>query len=554
MNQAAASRLQLLAWCLLAAFPLLALTVDKAASVIFALFVIAGLVILVKRDWPPLHRESRWVLLAFAAYFLASLASFLLGEQTRLGEKILGRDARFLLALPLFFALLKTGFAERWLKLAVAAGGMFTGAWAIGEVIIAGDFSHRASGESISIVFGHLSALLFALNLALLLRGNRQERWLAALGSVFALVAVTFSGTRGALLSVIAAAASGMLMLAWQGRAHRRLVTGSAVIFMVLAACAIGWLWPRISDGIDDVRDWQRASEVAVETRGCVDDEAALRELLRHSRSYRRELSVSVVAVQDAPAECGGGVAHAIRLFNSGDKRARWRSPYRHAAVGDGGEILFRGRATLSLQGGEAPAKYREEGFRRVPLPAVTDIALTRFNLHIAPGDEVLLIPLETLPGEYAFAALESPVGNRLGMWVAALRNIGWKPTGRGTGSWPEMIREEAEAGRAAWRLTGYDHAHSDYLNTLLERGWLGFLALLAVLAAPVAFAVRRLSGWPRGAMILLVISVSVSALTETVFNHSIAITYYCTFAILLMTAARQDEENNGSSIPAARN
>src|SRR5690606_39934233 len=225
MNQAAASRLQLLAWCLLAAFPLLALTGDKAGSVICALFVIAGLVILVRRDWPPLHRESRWVLLAFAAYFLASLASFLLGEQTRLGEKILGRDARFLLALPLFFALLKTGFAERWLKLAVAAGGMFTGAWAIGEVIIAGDFSHRASGESISIVFGHLSALLFALNLALLLRGNRQERWLAALGAVFALVAVTFSGTRGALLSVIAAAASGMLMLAWQGRAHRRLVT-----------------------------------------------------------------------------------------------------------------------------------------------------------------------------------------------------------------------------------------------------------------------------------------------------------------------------------------
>src|SRR5690606_12660454 len=243
MGQDASTRMQWIAWWLAAAFPVFALTIDKAASVIFALFVIAGLVIVVRGNRPPLAREAKWLLLAFAVHFLVSLASFLLGEQTRLGEKILGRDARFLLAVPVCFALLNVAMPELLLKRALAVGGMFTGAWAIGEVIVAGDLGHRVSGESISIVFGQLSALLFALNFALLLQGERRDRFFAVPATVLALVAVAFSGTRGALLSVIGVAGIALLMLAWRGRAHRARVAVIAIAFVLAAGSATAWVW-----------------------------------------------------------------------------------------------------------------------------------------------------------------------------------------------------------------------------------------------------------------------------------------------------------------------
>src|SRR5690606_6306373 len=63
----AQSRCQAAGWLLAAAFPALALVVDKAASTIYAIFFLADLWLLVRgRATRP--GNAKWVLLAFAAY------------------------------------------------------------------------------------------------------------------------------------------------------------------------------------------------------------------------------------------------------------------------------------------------------------------------------------------------------------------------------------------------------------------------------------------------------------------------------------------------------
>src|SRR5690606_34865734 len=190
----AQSRWQAAGWLLAAAFPVLALVVDKAASTTYAIFFLAGLWLLA-RGRAVRAGDAKWVLLAFAAYFAVGVLSYFLGEQTRLGEQLLGRDIRFLGALAVFLVLARLALPERLLAAGFIAGGFVTGAVAVAEVLMAGP-AHRAGGETISIVFGHLSALLFARNLAIA-PFRRTARGRPAVAAAFALVAVTLASTRG---------------------------------------------------------------------------------------------------------------------------------------------------------------------------------------------------------------------------------------------------------------------------------------------------------------------------------------------------------------------
>ncbi|HEX7029837.1 MAG TPA: O-antigen ligase family protein [Gammaproteobacteria bacterium] len=542
------SRWQLAGWMLALAFPVLALVVDKAASTIFAIFFLAGIGLLIRGRRAGPDPVTRGVLLAFAAYFLVGVASFFLGEQTRLGEQLLGRDLRFLGGVAVFLALARLALPERWLRFSFVAGGFVTGAFAIVEVIAAADADYRAGGETISIVFGHLSAALFAVNLAIALFGKEGRPmawpvpWLAA---GFALAAVTLSSTRGALLAVLAALGAGVLVALLLDRGWRRPGRLAGVVAVLLAAAGIaGWaLLPRFADGLAEFRAYMALADSA-ETRvkrECL-GRGALERLVRFSESYGVE--VDIVAQRGLSGCADGG---AIRLENPSEKAGQWRSPYRNLPEGAGGRVRLLGQAGLKLEGNEKWRKVDAAEPREVELPAVQDVEQTRFFVRVPPGGRVLLVPLVTAPGEYAFAAADTPVGSRLAMWAAALRHVDGSPLGTGAGSWPSIMASEAAANRVPWRLAAYDHPHGDYLTVLVERGWLGLLALFGVLVAPFVWGCRNASpgNWRGPAVILLVVSVAVSALTETVFNHSIGITYYCALVLLLLTARAESFPRN---------
>lgn len=532
------SRWRLAGWALALAFPVLALVVDKAASTIFAIFFLAGiwLLILGRRERP--GTATRSVLIAFAAYFLVGVASFFLGDQTRLGEQLLGRDIRFLGGVAVFFALARLALPERLLRFSFIAGGFVTGTFAIIEVIAATHADYRAGGETISIVFGHLAAVLFAVNLAIALF-EKKGRPVALLAAGFALAAVTLSSTRGALLAVFAVLGVGVLLAILLDRDWRRPARLAGFITVLLSAVVIaGWaLLPRFEDGLAEFRAYIALADSAETrvSRECLDREA-LERLVKFSESRRVEVDV---IEHDGMTDCAGG--GAIRLANTSDAAGYWRSPYRNVPEGADGRVLLRGHARLKLEGHEKWRTVDAAEPRVVELPVITDVEQTRFFLHLAPGDRMLLVPVVTRPGEYAFAAADTPIGSRLAMWAAALRRFDGSLLGSGTGSWPATMEEEAAANRVPWRLAAYDHPHSDYLTVLVERGWLGLLALLGVLVAPFAWSfaeIRRKAGnWRGQAVMLLVVSVVVSALTETVFNHSIGITYYCALVLLLLTA-----------------
>lgn len=520
------------------AFPVLALVVDKAASTIFAIFFLAGLWFLARGRFERPDRAIRWVLIAFAAYFLVGTLSFFLGEQTRLGEQLLGRDIRFLGAVAVFFALARLAMPERLLRVAFVTGGVVTGMIAIIEVIAASHPDYRAGGETISIVFGHLAVLLFAVNLAIVLF-SKKGRLAALPGVVFALAAVTLSSTRGALLSALAVLAAGIAIAVLLDREWRRPARLVGIAGAGLAALVVaGWvLLPRFEDGIEEFRAYMAMAATA-ETgaaRECLDREALERRL---QSSERRGVIAEVIARDLAVEGCSTG--SAIRLRNASGETGYWIGAYRNLPAGAAGRIRVQGRAQVKLEGGNEWRNVDAPQPRAIALPRTRKADRTRLVVRVAPGEQVLLVPVVTRPGEYAFPAADTPVGSRLAMWAAALRQIDASPLGRGAGSWPVIMEAGAVAGRVPWRLSTYDHAHSDYLTVLVERGWLGLLALIGVLVAPLAWGARtarRAGGWREPALMLLVTSVAVSALTETVFNHSIGITYYCALVLLLLTA-----------------
>jgi O-antigen ligase len=527
----------------------LALVADHVASTVFAVFFLAGLwLLLFRRGNGMTDRNARWVLLAFAAYFLVGVVTFFLGEQTRLGEKILGRDIRFLGAVPVYFVFLALALPRRLLRHTFGAAGIVTGVLAIAEVLLAEQADYRAGGRTISIVFGHLAAGLFAINLALALFERRGWGW-SAIGALLAIVAVVLSGTRGAWLSVVTVSAVAIVaVVIHYGRRSTKRSSVAAVLAVVLAVLATAlagsqWITPRVQEGMQQYaayRDAIAAPSPVAASQGCLSDAQTLTELVRYSEVFGG-ISLQVV---DLPAPLAAECAHAnaIRLVNDSARLAAWLAPYRNLPVGASGRLLADGSGSIGLEEDERRTDIqRGAGVHGVDIPTVAQVDRTRFLIYLKPGEQVTFVPVEASAGEYGFVAMDSSIGHRLDMWAATLRQIDFSLLGQGVGTWPLAMVREAETGRVAWRLSAYDHAHNDYLNALLERGWLGLAALLALLIAPLAWSVKHGGTWPAMALVMFVTSFAVSALTETVFNHSIGITYYAVLVLLLMTAHSPD-------------
>ncbi len=543
------SRWQLAGSVLAFAFPVLALVVDKSASVIFTVFFLAGAWLLVRGPRERPDASMRFLLFAFAAYFAVGVLCFFLGEQTRLGEKILGRDIRFLAAVPVFFVLMQLP-ARAWLiRNATWIGGALAAAVAIVQIQV----TDRAGGETISIVFGHLCAALFAVNLVCMLYLQRRQRIAAVLGTLGALVAVLLSGTRGALMSVAVVIA--IVSIAWAGRSVRRWISVLACALAgTVAMFASGVhesVTSRIEQGVAELAQFQEGSklDVPMEAASCPASETFLHALVDNGRVHGDALGIRIERVQDAESlrslACDG--EYVLVLHNAGKKAAWLMLPTRNVpADRRDATLLVRGTAMFLVNGAARDAwlQTRTTAWQRIRLDGSTTKD-SRVRVILEPGDEIRLLPVASTAGEYAFPSANTSVGARFYMWQAASDAFLDAPVlGHGTGAYPAVTTAHAAAGEGPWSITEYDHAHNEMFTVAAERGLLGLLALFAVYVAP--FLVFRRRGDVFGmAGMAFVVSVAVSGLTETIFNHSLGITYYCMLVLLLATALHAQPATN---------
>lgn len=132
--------------------------------------------------------------------------------------------------------------------------------------------------------------------------------------------------------------------------------------------------------------------------------------------------------------------------------------------------------------------------------------------------------------------------------WTVFLEN---PLIGAGTGSFPSVTPELVLAGKAPGITAWYDHPHNDYLTALSDRGLAGLAALLLLYGAPFWLFVQALRQTANRAEpvagLLLVGGFMLSGLTETLFNHSLVITYYAVFISLLAVLSRQPPPEESS-------
>lgn len=535
---------QLAGWLLASAFMVLALVLDKSASTVYAIFFLAGLYLLITRRFETPLPEMRWVLIAFAAYFLVGVLSFFLGEQTRLGEKILGRDIRFLGAIPVFLVIAALRIPGAIVFASLGLGGVVT-AIVAGAQVWTGIEGGRAGGETISIVFGHLSAALAVINLALLVHERKAMRIFAIAGFFGATIAVLLSGTRGAVLTLLLA---GLLLVAYAcGTDTRRWLKAAAVAFVLLLVAVFtpftGMVHQRFAEGIEQVEQYAASEQLLeqhaqfVQLPTCLDAAEFLQWLVADGEMHiSGDASVRVLD-NSAAAAIAGCNASVLRVDDTGAGRVKVVLPKlsQPPQAGQHLALVLAGEGVLRI-GGETIQEFAGNQPRLVQ--ARSENASARWVIVVADDSHVEIAFVATAPGEYRYMNASGPIVERLHMWRAAAAGFSHSPVlGAGTGAYPALVEDRAERGAGPWQIVQYDHAHNEFLNIAAERGLIGLLSLLFLYAASFRLFYLR-QGAAGTAGMGLVGAFVLSGMTETIFNHSLAITYYCTLLLLLAMAS----------------
>jgi len=133
---------------LLFLFPLFALGVRHWSSITFSLLILLGIIYcLVKQRKEPvqLHKYERLYLWFLVFYFAVFLISMLLNPFERFGDTRFGNEIRFILIIPLYFLLLRTQQAMRYLVHGSTAAIIIGFGFCIHELYIEG--SNRFLGE-----------------------------------------------------------------------------------------------------------------------------------------------------------------------------------------------------------------------------------------------------------------------------------------------------------------------------------------------------------------------------------------------------------------------
>jgi len=282
-----------------------------------------------------------------------------------------------------------------------------------------------------------------------------------------------------------------------------------------------------------------------------VDRKDFLRILMRYShvRGPGRVTIARLPAADRSAVQafgCQGG--YALHLSHVGDGkrplqlsiyRGNWPArPHRQQAV-----ILARGEGSFTVWWRGPWVKIRDDRSWYLYRATQSYNWTGSVNVHILLDERLWLIPMQVPHGIFAYALAKSSVGHRLEMWRAAWALFLQHPwLGGGTGAFHPLGEEALGASAMAPIVGDYQHAHSDYLTSLGTQGIFGFLTLILVLLSPW-LALRRGGGRPRRipwplAGAVLTGGMGVFALTETMFVHSLVLSWFAMVTAALLAAA----------------
>lgn len=199
------------------------------------------------RNGGKLERPLRWIFWSCVAYLLVALVNWALRGMTHADWLVLGRYARFLLLIPLFYLLRRYSPREGVFWWACLAGATIGGLWSIYEsttyLPVPGEPAVRVRGGTHNpIIFGDLSIMLGLLTACGLGYFSSKGRW----SVVFALSALMLgvlgsflSGSRGGWIVLPAAGLMGLWFASARINWKYQVAIVVAVIAIVIALLAI---------------------------------------------------------------------------------------------------------------------------------------------------------------------------------------------------------------------------------------------------------------------------------------------------------------------------
>ena len=547
---------------LVLAFPSICLLVNRGDSIGLGLLALLGFWVGFRDGFArTLKREDGYVALAFFAFFVVAVLSYEFGQATYDGFRFLGRDLRFLLIVPVLTLFRRHPPPAKAVFIGLAIGGLLTGAYALVEFLHA-PAAYRAQAETdLPIMFGDLTAsIVLMLAAAYGLVVSARKLWLTAgflLCLLLGLTAVILSGTRGAWVALLLLLP---LLFGLLGRVtHKRYLALIVVSLLVLFAGALAISRTDVRSRLHQITTQISLYRLVLHSipsdRGlktqdlpfCNDQRRFLQGWLSLTAGGR-DLTAEVVRDPALTDDRQLGVVcrdgYAIRIADSGEYG--WIS-FPRAAVNNHApqitHLLVRGTGTIYLYGKAAEkvrfnaSRYRMITLKGPPQPGTSVVAT------VTRGQTMWMVPVDSYFGEYRYALLMgTSVGLRFEMWRAAWHMFLEHPVlGIGTGAFYEDVQQMAGHGLIAPPVAQYDHPHSDYFDALSSRGILGLLALFALLGVPAIYFVRAVKS-PEDtshalglAGLLLVCGFAIFGLTDTVFIHSMNISWYVIYIALFM-------------------
>ena len=549
--------LRLIVTLLVLAFPAVTLYINHGDSYTLGLLILIGIWVWIRdsaRFW--LNRDSGTLCLAFVLLFAVAVLSYVIGYQTEDGFHFLGRYLRFLLIVPVYLAFRRYTPTAKTIFIGLALGALTAGVLASLEFIHAHEPVRIQATTDLSIIFGDLTSTMVLCTVAGFgLMAASRRNWsvpLLILCLAGGVAATLLSGTRGAWIPMLLLPL--LLMTPFGGFLKRRYIIAIVLVlvsvFSSLYFIASSGTQERIADITSNLRNYFIGLETTkrqVHGRAVYtycDNEAAFLNVWMSKGYLSPKLNRNATVVTDPHlSQMRSCIANnVVRLQNDSNSVAAAVFNRIPSQVGrqQTTELLVRGKGKIYFTGAEQRGvSFDTSNYQRVMLIA-SSVSGRAIGFDVQPDASVWIVPLDGYFGEYSMTLANTSVGQRFEMWRAAWRLFLQHPfLGVGTGAYQAKTNELIHTGQVAPFIGAYDHPHNDYLDALSSRGILGFAALLAVLLIPAGRCLRATRSPERArhaiglAGVLTVASFAIYALTDTIFLHSMMITWYVIYMAL---------------------
>ncbi|HEX5339582.1 MAG TPA: O-antigen ligase family protein [Gammaproteobacteria bacterium] len=541
-------------------FPLTVLSVNRADSAILLLLGAIGLYVFLRFGVRTLALSRRELLLMgiFLGWYAVIVLCYFAGDTTYIGFKMLGRNLRLLFFVPAFLAcrryLVNGELIFKGLVLApfgIVALGLWQFMHADGHI--------RASGFVDAIPFGDLSmAMAFMAPAILLMTQKRRTAWCYLLvGTALSagIGASILSGSRGGWIALPLMLTVTVTVLSNRSRKRALKVFLLSAAFVLLAwrVAPQEIIKNRIDNALSDINNYYNYVQLIerndVRRIGCLNDQLFLKLLTQKLQiKYGNYLKFNVMQDENNIKKSGflslcqsGSV---IRVANSNKLENKFfaipRSVIRTVGA-QNVEFFIKGKGLVSVVHSKNSTwrQFDNPDYKLVTkIQDTSSLAWPVFSIQ--KGGEFYFVPVQKKMGEYVFPFANDSVGQRLEMWRAAWHIFKQHILmGAGTGSFLDEVGKRVRAGDVSPAIISYDHPHNDYMNVLSSQGTFGFLAFLLALGYPLSLFVSSLRSKNKEVKaagfsgVIMISGLLIFGLTETMFTHSIVMSWYVTFTAM---------------------